>query len=216
MRVWRAFVPRSVRRGPGPSCCSCRSTSSLSSFQGCSTETPGCGFIPGRFKERRRQYLHTYCLKTRTIHCCSTLFLKVRKPFPRYSSAQLTSTKILARRSAVPAVVSRILASKKRKPILSREDKERLLCIAKRPRKGPLNSVMDPSEYAPGSSVFGISEAVRKSGTYDPWVLEPPKEVLKDGLETVQAVVVKVIPICVPWGVMISWFLPGRSCERLD
>ena len=52
---------------------------------------------------------------------------------------------------------------------------------------------MDPSESAPGSSAFGISEAVRKSGTYDPWASEPPQEILKDGLETVQAVVVKVI-----------------------
>ncbi|KAF9484273.1 P60-like protein [Pholiota conissans] len=106
---------------------------------------------------------------------------------PRYSAAQLTSTKILAQRSAVPAVLSRITsASNKRKSGVSRDDKERLMRIAKRPRKGPFNSILDPSEYAAGSGIVELSEAVKKSGTYDAWAEEPAEEVLKDGLETVQ------------------------------
>jgi len=79
--------------------------------------------------------------------------------------------------------------------VLSRGEKEKLLRIAKKPRKGPFNSIMDPSEYTSGSSVFGLSEAVKSSGTYDPWAPKPQEEDLKDGLETVQAVAVKVIRI---------------------
>jgi len=67
--------------------------------------------------------------------------------------------------------VSRILTSKKRKPILGHEEKERLLRIAKRSRNGPLNRAMD-----------GLSEAVRESGSYDPWAPGPPREILKHGL----------------------------------
>lgn len=106
---------------------------------------------------------------------------------PRYSKSQLTSTKILSQRSAVPAVLSRPNApSKKRKPVLSREEKERLLKIAKRPRKGPLNSIMDPTEFAAGSAVVELSEAVKASGTYDAWTPEPEEEEMKEGMETVQ------------------------------
>jgi hypothetical protein len=60
------------------------------------------------------------------------------------------STKILSQRSAVPAVVSRV----QQNPLdakISRADKERLLRIAKRPRKGPLNAIMDPAEFGAGS-----------------------------------------------------------------
>ncbi|KAF8961370.1 ribosome biogenesis protein Nop53/GLTSCR2 [Flammula alnicola] len=111
---------------------------------------------------------------------------KIRHSLPRYSASQLTSTKILAQRSAVPAVFSRTTpGSNKRKPVLNREEKERLMRIAKRPRKGPFNSIMDPSEYAAGSRVVALSEAVKLSGTYDPWAPQPPEEELKDGLETV-------------------------------
>lgn len=59
----------------------------------------------------------------------------VRTTLPRYSQQQLTSIKILSQRSAVPAVVSR--ATKPSSAKISRADKERLLRIAKRPRKGP-------------------------------------------------------------------------------
>ncbi len=55
---------------------------------------------------------------------------------------------------------------------MTREDKERLLKIAKRPRKGPFNSVLDPAEYEAGSGVVELSKAVKESGTYDPWALQ--------------------------------------------
>ena len=111
---------------------------------------------------------------------------------PRYSSAQLTSAKILSQRSAVPAVFSRTTTTTgKRKHGLSREEKERLMRIAKRPRKGPFNSIMDPSEYAAGSGTVALSAAVKNSGKYDPWVTQPVIEV-KDGLETVQKEKIRV------------------------
>ena len=80
---------------------------------------------------------------------------------PRYSAAQLTSAKILTQRSAVPAVFSRTTTTtRKRKHGLSREEKDRLMRIAKRPRKGPFNSIMDPSDYAADSGTVALSEAV--------------------------------------------------------
>ena len=118
----------------------------------------------------------------------------VRNLMPRYSAAQLTSTKIIAQRSAVPAVFSRTTSTTttgKRKHGLSREEKDRLMRIAKRPRKGPFNSIMDPSEYAAGSGTVALSAAVKNSGKYDPWVAQPVDEV-KDGLETVQEKKIKV------------------------
>ena len=104
---------------------------------------------------------------------------------PRYSAAQLTSAKILAQRSAVPAVFSRTTTTtSKRKHGLSREDKDRLRRIAKRPRKGPFNSIMD--QKGPYNSIKDPN-----SGIYDPWVTQPVNEV-KDGLETVQKKKIKV------------------------
>ena len=120
----------------------------------------------------------------------------VRRSMPRYSAAHLTATKILAQRSAVPAVFSRTTATTagKRKPGLGREEKDRLMRIAKRPRKGPFNSIMDPSEYAAGCGTVDLSAAVKNGGGYDPWVPQPVKEV-KDGLETVQEKKFKVLLI---------------------
>ncbi|KAF9495217.1 P60-like protein [Pleurotus eryngii] len=101
----------------------------------------------------------------------------IRKRLPRYSKAQLTSTKILSQRSAVPAVVSRTTpSSKKRKSPLSQEDKARLLRMGKRMRRGPFNSVMDPTEFGNGSCLLELSEAVKKSGTYDAWAAENDEE----------------------------------------
>ncbi|KAF9045272.1 ribosome biogenesis protein Nop53/GLTSCR2 [Panaeolus papilionaceus] len=104
---------------------------------------------------------------------------EIRKTVPKFSSLNLTSTKILSQRSAVPAIISRVTSSsnsKKRKSPsssapLTKEDKERLLSIAKRPRKGPFNAIMDPNEYKPGENAMrlGLSEAVKQSGGYDPW-----------------------------------------------
>ena len=119
---------------------------------------------------------------------------------PRYSAAQLTSTKILAQRSAVPAVFSRTTTTtiaSKRKLRISREEKDKLMRIAKRPRKGPFNTIIDPSEY--GATVT-LSAAVKESGMYDPWVLQPVEEI-KDGLETVQK---KKFKVCSS-GISISW-----------
>lgn len=108
---------------------------------------------------------------------------KVRKSLPRYSKAELTSTKILSQRSAIPAVFSRptkdSIASRSK---VSRADKERLLRIAKRPRKGPFNAVMDHTEFGAGSALIDVSAAVKHSGSYDPWTVEEVEEVA-DGLE---------------------------------
>ncbi|KAG2102181.1 P60-like protein [Suillus cothurnatus] len=108
---------------------------------------------------------------------------KVRKSLPRYSKAELTSTKILSQRSAIPAVFSRptkdSIASRSK---VSRADKERLLRIAKRPRKGPFNAIMDHTEFGAGSALIDVSAAVKHSGSYDPWIAEEVEEVA-DGLE---------------------------------
>ncbi|KAH9167031.1 hypothetical protein EDB89DRAFT_164515 [Lactarius sanguifluus] len=66
---------------------------------------------------------------------------KVRKSLPRFSRASLKSHQIITHRSAVPAVYAR-----PRKSLVSARDKERLLRIARKDRRGPLNSIMDPSQ----------------------------------------------------------------------
>ena len=85
----------------------------------------------------------------------------VRTSLPRYSKRQLTSTKILSQRSAVPAVVSRGTTPSGPKKI-SRADKQRLLRIAKRPRKGPF------------------------SRGHDLWDVPAVEEIVPEGLETVR------------------------------
>ncbi|KAF7345354.1 Ribosome biogenesis protein NOP53 [Mycena venus] len=117
---------------------------------------------------------------------------KIRSSLPKFKASELTSTKILAQRSAVPAVVSRTTTAKKRKSPLSSEDKNRLLRMSKRPRKGPFNSVVDPTEFGAGSATLELSEAVKNSGAYDPWAPAEEVEEIKDGLETVQPKKVKV------------------------
>lgn len=95
----------------------------------------------------------------------------------------MTSTKILSQRSAIPAVFSRPTKdSIPSRSKVSRADKERLLRIAKRPRKGPFNAVMDHTEFGAGSAVIDVSAAVKHSGSYDPWAAEEVEEVA-DGLE---------------------------------
>ncbi|KAG2129180.1 P60-like protein [Suillus bovinus] len=102
---------------------------------------------------------------------------KVRKSLPRYSKAELTSTKILSQRSAIPAVFSRPTKdSIPSRSKVSRADKERLLRIAKRPRKGPFNAVMDHTEFGAGSALIDVSAAVKHSGSYDPWAMEKVEE----------------------------------------
>jgi nucleolar protein 53 len=90
-------------------------------------------------------------------------------------------------------------SSNKRKSLLSREEKGKLMRIAKRPRKGPFNSIMDPSEYASGSGIVDLSQAVKASGTYDPWAPQEVEEI-KDGLENVQKKKAKVLSLDnFPW-----------------
>ncbi|KAK2463351.1 hypothetical protein APHAL10511_004662 [Amanita phalloides] len=109
---------------------------------------------------------------------------QIRNAMPPRAKVQLTSLRILSQRSSVPAVFSRT-TSEKRKASLTREEKDKLLRIAKRPRKGPLNSVLDPSEYKSGSSIVELSAAVKASGKYNIWQREEDVT-LPDGLETVQ------------------------------
>ncbi|KAG1725518.1 P60-like protein [Suillus lakei] len=101
---------------------------------------------------------------------------KVRKSLPRYSKAELTSTKILSQ-----AICYSCYSVPSRSKV-SRADKERLLRIAKRPRKGPFNAVMDHTEFGAGSALIDVSAAVKHSGSYDPWTAEEVEE-LADGLE---------------------------------
>lgn len=42
-------------------------------------------------------------------------------------------------------------------------------------RKGPFNAVIDPTEVGAGSALLEVSEAVKKSGSYDVWT-EPQEE----------------------------------------
>ena len=108
----------------------------------------------------------------------------------KLSLKNMTSTKILEQRSAVPAVFSRPGSaskgsapseSKKRVLVLGKEEKDRLLRIAKRPRKGPFGAIMDPSEYNSGHSIVEqVSTAVKSSGDYDPWNGGQPKEEAED------------------------------------
>ncbi|KAN0094429.1 Ribosome biogenesis protein Nop53/GLTSCR2 [Tylopilus felleus] len=109
---------------------------------------------------------------------------QVRKSLPRYSKSQLTSTKIISQRSAVPAVSSR--STKLPGTKISRADKERLLRIAKRPRKGPFNAIMDPTEFGAGSAAIDVSYAVKHSGGHDLWDAPAVEEIPPDGLETVR------------------------------
>ncbi len=55
---------------------------------------------------------------------------------------------------------------------MSAREKERLLRIARKDRRGPLNSIVDPSQPGAGSALLEVSEAVKKSGQYDVWSAE--------------------------------------------
>ena len=96
----------------------------------------------------------------------------------------------------MPAVFSRSTSSlnpDKRKSHISHEEKSRLLRIGKRPRKGPFNSVIDPLEFGSGSATLELSEAVKASGTYDPWIENGVGEDLElEGMERLKRMKVKV------------------------
>ncbi|KZT26047.1 tumor suppressor protein Gltscr2 [Neolentinus lepideus HHB14362 ss-1] len=119
---------------------------------------------------------------------------QVRKTLPKYSKAALTSTKILSQRTAVPAVFSRVSSSASGKRKLTQEEKERLLRMGKRARRGPLNSYIDETETGNGSALLEVGEAAKKSGGYDIWSSGKESETeaeVKDGLEHVQKKQVK-------------------------
>jgi len=99
------------------------------------------------------------------------------------------SSKIISQRSAVPAVISH--ATKPPKHKLTPADKERLLRIAKKPRKGPFNAIMDPTEFGAGSASIDVTDAVKNSGTHDLWT-STVEESLPDGLEAVRKRTIKV------------------------
>ncbi len=116
---------------------------------------------------------------------------KVRKALPKFSERVLTSTKILAQRSAVTAVFSRAAASstststklEKRKAI-PHDEKSRLLRMGKKLRRGPFDAYVDPDQVGEGSAMLELSEAAKKAGSYDIW-----SEAVPDG------VAVKVRPV---------------------
>jgi nucleolar protein 53 len=88
----------------------------------------------------------------------------VRKSLPRFSRTTLRSHQIISQRSAVPAVHARTRTS-----LVSPREKQRLLKIARKDRRGPLNSIVDPTQPGEGSALLEVSEAVKKSGQYDVW-----------------------------------------------
>lgn len=83
------------------------------------------------------------------------------------------SSKILAQRSAVPAVLSRTTPNPLKRKVLTHSEKDRLLRVGKRPRKGPFNAIMDPTEVGAGSALLEVSEAAKNSGTYNVWEAIP-------------------------------------------
>ena len=88
--------------------------------------------------------------------------------------------------------------------MLSQEDKSRLLRIAKRPRRGPFNSIIDPAGSAP---IVELSQAVKDSGGYDPWGGEEEQgeqEEVKDGMETVMKKKIKVGLLCDSFWIFFS------------
>ena len=109
----------------------------------------------------------------------------VRRRLPKFSKAQLTSTKILSQRSAVPAVSSRAA----KKSAIDYRQKGRMLRIARRTRRGPFNAVMDPTEFGAGSAPIDVSEAVKKSGKYDIW---------EGDIEALDAKVRRTVNVCNP------------------
>ncbi|PIL29159.1 hypothetical protein GSI_09208 [Ganoderma sinense ZZ0214-1] len=103
---------------------------------------------------------------------------QIRKTLPKFSDRVLTSTKILAQRSAVPAVFSRATSSsvstskpEKRKAV-SHEEKGRLLRMGKKLRRGPLDAYVDPDQVGEGSAMLELSEAAKNAGSYDIWAAE--------------------------------------------
>ncbi|KAF8586908.1 P60-like protein [Ramaria rubella] len=92
---------------------------------------------------------------------------RLKRSLPKYDHSQLMSSKILAQRSEIPAVFSRV--SKPSRSALTHEEKGRLLRMGKRKVKGPFNTLVDPKELGAGSAMLEPTEAVKNSGKYDVW-----------------------------------------------
>ncbi|KAF8508729.1 tumor suppressor protein Gltscr2 [Hysterangium stoloniferum] len=97
----------------------------------------------------------------------------VKKKLPKFDYAQLPSAKILAQRSALPALYSRPSKPTRSHSTLTREEKGRLLRMGKRKVKGPFNGLVDPTEMGAGSAMLEPTEAVKQSGKYDMWNAMP-------------------------------------------
>jgi len=93
----------------------------------------------------------------------------VKRSLPKYDRSLLISSKVLAQRSALPAVFSK--APIQHRSSITHEEKDRLLRIGRRNVKGPFNALIDidPTEFGAGSAILEPTEAVKKSGTYDVW-----------------------------------------------
>ena len=135
----------------------------------------------------------------RTNHLTLFLvFLSVRKSLPRFSRTTLRSHQIISQRSAVPAVHAR-----PRRSLVSSREKERLLRIARKDRRGPLNSIVDPLQSGEGSALLEVSEAVKECGQYDMWSAKA-KTILDDGVN------VKV------WHIVPFSFRPSSKLKKLS
>jgi len=132
------------------------------------------------------------------------------------------SSKILAQRSAIPALHSR--TSKLTSHIkITREEKAKLLRMGKRKVKGPFNTYVDPSELGAGSAVMEPSEAVKNSGKYDAWGAAPdPTKMLKgkgkftEPEDYLLPLVQKPIPkVCIHFYLYLVMFLLVSSLQSL-
>src|ERR1700731_2887566 len=85
---------------------------------------------------------HSLSLAHAPWHAPLSYLIKVRRFLPRFSRSELTSSKILSQRSAVPPVSSRVVT--KRKAQITQQDKIRLLRVARRPRIGPFGALVEP------------------------------------------------------------------------
>ena len=93
---------------------------------------------------------------------CKLIYRTVRAKTKRFDMAQLKSAKLLAQRSAVPAVISRATVSYK--------DKQRLLQISKRKRPDVLElHAARSGVLGAGSAPLEVTAAVKQSGQYDVW-----------------------------------------------
>ncbi len=134
----------------------------------------------------RAQFQNCLILSTACFDLISVLFDSVRKSLPKFSTSLLSSAKILAQRSAVPALQSRTTSSSLKRKTLTHEEKDRLLRMGKRVRKGPFNAVIDPTEVGAGSAMLEMSEAVKSSGQYDMWNRNGSEEI-KPEWETISS-----------------------------